>query len=103
MSEFYSRERCPECQTGNWVYQGRSDDDGTDPYVEAIECFNCSHKFLLDGDLEEFLCTHNPFETEADENEWYEHHRIPAHMKTKKGLQKLIENYAFIEKGRETP
>jgi hypothetical protein len=39
---------CPECQNLNWYSNGDMN-DLTQPDLEALECWQCGHKFWLDG------------------------------------------------------
>jgi len=47
----YSEVNCPKCNCPNLLYLGDLD-DLTKPDIEAVICWNCKHKWLLDGAAE---------------------------------------------------
>ena len=43
--ETWYKAACPKCDKPNWIC-----DDFTLPDIEAIECFDCNHKFWFMGE-----------------------------------------------------
>jgi len=55
---------CPKCNKENWIVEDYSPGDysGQDP--EAINCWNCKHKWLLDG-CEEWTSLEDAFDVDG--------------------------------------
>ena len=47
--EWWAKARCGKCKSPNWIYEGDMQ-DCTVPDTEAIECWNCGHKWWRDPD-----------------------------------------------------
>jgi hypothetical protein len=58
--EWWVKTHCPKCKSCNWICEGDLQ-DCTVPDTEAIECWDCGHKWWRDPDT--------PFEMGYDEDE----------------------------------
>jgi hypothetical protein len=50
-AEFWAKCFCPKCNGVNWIYQGHSQRDGTDPDPDGYICRECQHRVIWDESI----------------------------------------------------
>tara|TARA_Y100000034_G_C6902535_1_gene417742 strand:+ start:411 stop:734 length:324 start_codon:yes stop_codon:yes gene_type:complete len=106
--ESWLKTFCPKCKCKNWICQGDLQ-DCTIPDIEVIECCECAHHWLIGEDeynppdWVDFICMHGPFDSEEEEDAFYNDKKLPAWAESEEGQQRILKEYGFCEKGRESP
>jgi hypothetical protein len=88
MKEYWLRISCPKCEKINWACD-TSFHDITNPSIEAIKCWSCSHGFWIDEALAQDYYISSMADLKDDEEPM--------------SLEQILEGHAYLTPGQEKP